>query len=49
MKTINKEFQVQEAQENRIFLFSRTLGYGYWLNNYELINLIKSKREKNTM
>ena len=49
--TGNKIIEIQEVQEDRIWIHSTYLGYGKWIYNNELEKLIDelSKREKNNM
>ncbi len=41
----NKIIQVSEVQDSRFWIHSFELGFGKWITNKELIELIKEKRK----
>lgn len=43
MIKLNEEIKIIEAQHNRLFITSAELGYGQWIYNYELTEMIKNK------
>lgn len=42
-KMKNKEIEISEPQDSRVWIHSNKLGYGKWIKNNELTELIKSK------
>ena len=39
----NNRIQVSEVQDSRVWIHSFDLGFGKWITNAELLELIKSK------